>query len=80
MNGTEFVAATAAILFAAFLTGWFAHWLISRLTRTTRPPSTRSWLACSRRSMASLAVSVTVTFALCQPAGVGRRGRGPCVG
>lgn len=36
MNGTEFVAATAAILFAAFLTGWFAHWLISRLTRTTR--------------------------------------------
>lgn len=36
MNGTEFVAATAAILFVAFLTGWFAHWLISRVARTTR--------------------------------------------
>jgi Skp family chaperone for outer membrane proteins len=36
MNGTEFIAATAAILFVAFVTGWFAHWLISRLTRTTR--------------------------------------------
>ena len=36
MNGTEFVAATAAILFVAFLTGWFAHWLISRVSRTTR--------------------------------------------
>ena len=36
MNGIEFVAATAAILFVAFLTGWFAHWLVSRLRRTTR--------------------------------------------
>ena len=36
MNGTEFIAATAAILFMAFLAGWFAHWLISRVTRVTR--------------------------------------------
>lgn len=36
MNGPEFIAATAAILFVAFLTGWFAHWLISRITRVTR--------------------------------------------
>ena len=36
MNGTEFVAATAAILFVAFLAGWFTHWLISRITRVTR--------------------------------------------
>ena len=36
MNGTEFVAATAAILFVAFVAGWFSHWLISRIARTTR--------------------------------------------
>lgn len=36
MNGTEFIAATAGILFVAFLAGWFAHWLISRITRVTR--------------------------------------------
>ena len=36
MNGTEFIAATAGILFAAFIAGWFAHWLISRITRVTR--------------------------------------------
>ena len=36
MNGTEFIAATAAILFMAFLAGWFTHWLISRITRATR--------------------------------------------
>lgn len=36
MNGTEFIAATAAILFIAFLAGWFTHWLISRITRVTR--------------------------------------------
>ena len=35
MNGTEFIAATAAILFVAFLAGWFAHWLVSRVSRTT---------------------------------------------
>ena len=36
MNGTEFIAATAAILFMAFLAGWFTHWLISRITHVTR--------------------------------------------
>ena len=36
MNGPEFIAATAAILFMAFLAGWFTHWLISRITRVTR--------------------------------------------
>ena len=36
MNRTEFILTTAAILFVAFLLGWFAHWLISRLTRVTR--------------------------------------------
>lgn len=36
MNGTEFIFATAAILFVAFVSGWFAHWLISRITRVTR--------------------------------------------
>ena len=36
MNGTEFIFATAAILFVSFMAGWFAHWLISRITRVTR--------------------------------------------
>ena len=36
MNGTEFIAATATILFIAFLAGWFTHWLISRIARVTR--------------------------------------------
>lgn len=36
MSGLEFIAATAAILFMAFLAGWFTHWLISRITRVTR--------------------------------------------
>ena len=36
MNGAEFIAATAAILFMSFLAGWFTHWLISRITRVTR--------------------------------------------
>lgn len=36
MRGPEFIIATAAILFVAFLAGWFAHWLISRVARTTR--------------------------------------------
>ena len=36
MNGTEFIFATAAILFVAFMAGWVAHWLISRITRVTR--------------------------------------------
>ncbi|AZQ65680.1 hypothetical protein EF888_00150 [Silicimonas algicola] len=36
MNGPEFIAATAGILFMAFLAGWFTHWVISRITRVTR--------------------------------------------
>ena len=33
MNRTEFIIATAIVLFLAFLFGWFAHWLIHRFTR-----------------------------------------------
>ncbi|MCR8726615.1 hypothetical protein [Frigidibacter sp. ROC022] len=33
MNRTEFIVATAIVLFLAFLFGWFAHWLIHRFTR-----------------------------------------------
>lgn len=33
MSRTEFVIATAIILFVAFCLGWFANWLISRFTR-----------------------------------------------
>jgi hypothetical protein len=36
MNRSEFILATAAILFVAFLVGWFAHWLISRLSRVSQ--------------------------------------------
>jgi septal ring factor EnvC (AmiA/AmiB activator) len=36
MNRTEFVFATATILFISFCLGWFASWLIHRLTRVTR--------------------------------------------
>ena len=36
MNRTEFIVATAIILVAAFLLGWFASWLIHRLSRVTR--------------------------------------------
>ncbi len=36
MNRTEFITVTAIILFAAFMLGWFASWLIHRLTRPTR--------------------------------------------
>jgi septal ring factor EnvC (AmiA/AmiB activator) len=35
MNRTEFIIATAIVLFLAFLFGWFAHWLIHRFTRIT---------------------------------------------
>ncbi len=33
MNRTEFIIATAATLFVAFLLGWFAHWLVHRFIR-----------------------------------------------
>ncbi|MDO5621163.1 MAG: hypothetical protein Q4G24_06810 [Paracoccus sp. (in: a-proteobacteria)] len=36
MNRQEFILATAVILFAAFVLGWFASWLVHRLTRPTR--------------------------------------------
>ncbi|MBU3030851.1 hypothetical protein [Paracoccus marinaquae] len=36
MNRTEFITVTAIILFAAFVLGWFASWLVHRLFRPTR--------------------------------------------
>lgn len=33
MNRSEFIIITAVVLFAAFLCGWFAHWLVHRFTR-----------------------------------------------
>lgn len=33
MNRTEFVIATAIVLFVAFMLGWFTYWLLHRLTR-----------------------------------------------
>lgn len=36
MNRTEFIAVTAVILFVAFVVGWFAHWLVSRLSQVSQ--------------------------------------------
>lgn len=36
MNQTEFIVATAVILFVVFLLGWFTHWAIARLSRVTK--------------------------------------------
>ncbi len=36
MNRTEFIIATAAVLFVAFLLGWFASWIVHRVTRVTQ--------------------------------------------
>ncbi|HBT01148.1 hypothetical protein ACFSDD_15705 [Salipiger marinus] len=36
MNRTEFIIATAIILFVAFCTGWFANWLIHRFKRVSQ--------------------------------------------
>ncbi|WP_368186138.1 hypothetical protein [Aestuariibius sp. HNIBRBA575] len=36
MNRTELIIATAIILFVAFCLGWFASWLVNRLTRVTK--------------------------------------------
>ncbi len=36
MNRTEFVIATAIILFVFFCLGWFACWLMHRLTRVSK--------------------------------------------
>jgi prophage endopeptidase len=35
MNRIEFTIITAIILFLAFAMGWFAHWLVTRLSRVT---------------------------------------------
>ena len=35
MNRTEFIVATAIILFVAFALGWFANWLIHRFIRVS---------------------------------------------
>ncbi|SEO75141.1 hypothetical protein SAMN04490248_11153 [Salinihabitans flavidus] len=36
MTRTEFIIATAIILFVAFCMGWFANWLIHRFTRVAQ--------------------------------------------
>ena len=36
MNRSEFIIATAIVLFLAFLIGWFAHWLVHRFTRVAQ--------------------------------------------
>ncbi len=36
MNRTEFIIATAIILFVAFCLGWFAHWLVHRFARVSQ--------------------------------------------
>jgi prophage endopeptidase len=36
MNRTEFVIATAIVLFVAFMLGWFANWLVHRMTRVSQ--------------------------------------------
>ncbi|MBZ8117561.1 hypothetical protein KUD11_02760 [Roseovarius sp. LXJ103] len=36
MNRTEFIFATAIILFVAFALGWFANWLVHRFTRVSQ--------------------------------------------
>lgn len=36
MNRAEFIAVTAVILFGAFMLGWFANWLVHRLTRVSQ--------------------------------------------
>lgn len=33
MSRTEFIIATAVVLFIAFCLGWFANWLVHRFTR-----------------------------------------------
>ncbi len=40
MNRMEFIVATAAVLFVAFLLGWFASWVIHRVSRVTQTDMT----------------------------------------
>lgn len=35
MNRTEFIIATAIVLFVAFCMGWFTHWVINRFIRVS---------------------------------------------
>jgi len=35
VNRTEFIIATAIILFVAFCLGWFTNWLVNRFTQVT---------------------------------------------
>lgn len=35
MSRTEFIIATAIVLFVAFCLGWFANWLVSRFIRVS---------------------------------------------
>lgn len=36
MDRTQFVMVTAIVLFAAFVLGWFSHWLLQRFTRVSQ--------------------------------------------
>ncbi|WP_101065529.1 hypothetical protein [Roseovarius salinarum] len=36
MNRTEFIVATAVVLFVAFCVGWFSNWLIHRFIRVSK--------------------------------------------
>ncbi len=36
MTRTEFIIATAVILFIAFCLGWFTNWLVNRFNRVSR--------------------------------------------
>ena len=36
MNRSEFIIATAIILFVAFCLGWFASWVVNRFTKVTK--------------------------------------------
>lgn len=36
MNRSEFIIATAVVLFVAFGLGWFASWLVNRFTKVTK--------------------------------------------
>ena len=36
MNRTELIATTTAVLFVAFVLGWFVSWLMHRFTRVTQ--------------------------------------------
>lgn len=40
MNRTDFILATAIVLFVAFLFGWFVAWLVHRVTRVTQSDMT----------------------------------------